>query len=153
MADPVIIAAPPDPQTELAATQARASAESAQEAAAGAIALSEVQAANVTEAASDRIASYEERLEQWRQETQAENATLRDSLSQAQISMEARMEASLAEIRESLSSMLTPPAPPQESPPNPDPASSAREELPSETPTEPPPEPDPPTRRKAHRWI
>lgn len=124
---------------DVEAARAAASATQATEAAAAALALAQVQAANVTEAASVEIASYEERLNQCQEQIESLN-------SQAQAhqgAMAAQLEAMRTEFSSILKRLEPPPEPSPESPPS----------TPSEaTKPEAAAEPEAP-RRKAHRWI
>jgi membrane protein involved in colicin uptake len=134
--EPAIVVTPDGPND---AETARAAAEQAQLAAAGAMALSETAAATVNDQAAETVAAYEERLTAW----QAQTETLKADLAAEREANNARHAAILSELQ----SIRSPPPPPPADPPSPSPGSSATEPG-----AEPPAEPAP-VRKKAHRWI
>ena len=142
----VIVETPPEEApsaivaADVEAARANLSATAATEAAAGAMALAEVQAARVIDAASSEISSYEERLNECASQIEQHGGQLKTHREETA--------AQLASLSTQLSSILQKLEKTPE--PSPSPAPNPGEPLVAEA---LPAEPEPAARRKAHRWI
>lgn len=146
---PEVIVAEGEPPTPSAdeAERANAAANQATQAAVAASALAEVQAANVTQAAADRMAEFEAELSQWRGLKERQEAQTAEYAQHRQ-AIETRLNEMAGQLSQIHEKLATPPA----SPPSPE---QNLNEPPTAGEAEPPPEPPrpPAERRKAHRWI
>lgn len=154
MADKTVVVtedeAPPASPAADEAARAAAAAGQASDAATSAAALAEVQAARVTNAAANEIASFEGRLSEWQSKTEALAADLAADRSarETQFGETRSMLDGLTNSLQSIQSRLAPsPASPASPSPGPEPGA-----LPAAQTAPAAPEPEPP-RRKAHRWI
>jgi hypothetical protein len=124
------------------AERARAAADAASEAAASAAALAAVEAANVKQQASEKIAEVEGGLAEW----QSSHQRRAELLEQRAQELESKHEQTMEALRSIQSRLDKPPEPPPSPPPD--------LKNPAESKTPPPPEPEsPPAKRRAHRWI
>ena len=123
------------------AQRANAAAQAASDAAVNVAALATVEAANVQQQASERMAKFETELGQWRG-LKEQNETLAAGFS----SLRETVTADLNSLREQISSIQRPP--PLEPEPLTNPPTDQKEEGHREGAAEPEPQ-----RKKAHRWI
>ncbi|PWT78038.1 MAG: hypothetical protein C5B60_01785 [Chloroflexi bacterium] len=129
------------------AERARAAADQAQSSAAAAATMAQVEAANVTQQAADRMAAMEAEASQWRGLKEAQEGLTAEYRGHRE-----KTEASLAGLQQQLSTILSRLEPKPESLTNPPTESSNPGGEKTTAPQAAEPE-KPVTRKRAHRWI